>query len=416
MEVITQQSNCDIFGHDRYECALQLLNSKSIKKVNAQTYSVKSQNGIGVYVVTKQGDEFTCNCPDHMLHDVECKHILAVKELLKEQELKAIPKKTDRNWALYNLGQLNEGELVKIYLRQLVDTLEQPPAKKTGRPSLPINDLLFCSIMKVYGGKSSRRSYSNAREMAELNLVERVPCYNAINVCLSKPETTPILHHLVRMSALPLAEIESSFSIDSSGFRTSQFNEWCDNKHGKVFTAKNGDEKKARREHKWLKCHISCGNLTNVIADAVITDNCGEMSSDTEQFPTLLDNTTGYFDVEEICADKAYSTRKNYAKADELGVVPYLLFKKNTNPRSKGCGLWRQAFTEFMSHRDVYMEHYNKRNNVETTFGAIKQKMGEKLMSKTRTGQENELLCKIIAYNLTVLASAFFVHDIEVAF
>lgn len=49
------------------------------------------------------------------------------------------------------------------------------------------------------------------------------------------------------------------------------------------------------------------------------------------------------------------------------------------------------------------MEHYYKRSNVESTFGAIKQKFGENLKSKKPVSQKNELLCKILAYNITVL-------------
>lgn len=71
---------------------------------------------------------------------------------------------------------------------------------------------------------------------------------------------------------------------------------------------------------------------------------------------------------------------------------------------------------KFLDNPREYMEHYEQRNNVESTFGAIKAKMGEKLMAKTLVAQKNELLCKILAYNLTVLAESFFIDDIEVNF
>ena len=46
------------------------------------------------------------------------------------------------------------------------------------------------------------------------------------------------------------------------------------------------------------------------------------------------------------------------------------------------------------------MEHYHKRSNVESTNAAIKRKFGETLKSKNQIAQVNELLAKIIAYNL----------------
>ena len=57
----------------------------------------------------------------------------------------------------------------------------------------------------------------------------------------------------------------------------------------------------------------------------------------------------------------------------------------------------------FQLHKEEFLEHYHKRSNAESTFGAIKKKFGESVKSKNRTAQENELLCKVIAYNITVL-------------
>ncbi len=65
--------------------------------------------------------------------------------------------------------------------------------------------------------------------------------------------------------------------------------------------------------------------------------------------------------------------------------------------------MWRKTFHYFQLHKDEFLEHYHKRSNVESTFSAIKKKFGESVKSKNRIAQKNELLCKIIAYNITVL-------------
>ena len=44
-----------------------------------------------------------------------------------------------------------------------------------------------------------------------------------------------------------------------------------------------------------------------------------------------------------------------------------------------------------------FMDCYHKRSNVETTFHMIKTKFGDRLRSKTRTAQINEVLCKVLA-------------------
>ena len=416
----------NLAGANRMERAHEILKGKkAVKKVAKNTFAVKSQMGVSTYTVSRNGDAYTCNCPDCIVHGAgwECKHIMAVKEFLNESITTATPKKnTQRNWTGYTLGQVNEEELVKIFLRQLCDTVESPAreAGKAGRKAIPLSELVFCSVMKVYSKKSSRRAHTALRDASEQNLLEYAPNYNAVNKFMVREDVTPILHHLVRLSALPLAELETSFSIDSSGFATTQFGEWCDNKHGKAYVPKSKkgkqDEIKANRKHTFLKCHISAGNRTNVVADVVITEAEGEGTSDVNNFKNLLDGTNGYFNVLEVMADAAYGSRDNYAKADELGVTPYILFKKNMTSSAKGCGLWRQMYMKFLDNPREYMEHYEQRNNVESTFGAIKAKMGEKLMAKTLVAQKNELLCKILAYNLTVLAESFFIDDIEVNF
>lgn len=45
------------------------------------------------------------------------------------------------------------------------------------------------------------------------------------------------------------------------------------------------------------------------------------------------------------------------------------------------------------------MEFYHRRSNVEATFSMIKRKFGGRLRSKSRTGQVNEVLCKVLCHN-----------------
>ena len=59
------------------------------------------------------------------------------------------------------------------------------------------------------------------------------------------------------------------------------------------------------------------------------------------------------------------------------------------------------------------MEHYHKRSNIESTNAAIKRKFGETLKSKNHVAQVNELLAKIIAYNLTVVIHEMYENGIS---
>jgi transposase len=226
------------------------------------------------------------------------------------------------------------------------------------------------------------------KQAVEDNHISKNIHYNAISRTLLKKEITPLLYNLVRFSARPLASVETDFAIDSSGFRCSTFGEYSNFTHG---TAKT---------HNWLKVHICTGVKTNVVADVVITDEHG---ADSPQFKKLVQRTADNFQVKKVVADAAYSSSLNHEIVDRLGATAYIPFKKNATGESKDSKIWTHAFHYFQLRREEFLEHYHKRSNAETTFSAIKAKFGETIKSKNRTAQINEMLCKIIAYNITVV-------------
>lgn len=121
-----------------------------------------------------------------------------------------------------------------------------------------------------------------------------------------------------------------------------------------------------------------------------------------------------WLEMKEVSADKAYSSRDNLNVVGQIGGVAYIPFKSNAagNPRGKGR-LWRNMFYYFQMHQEDFMTHYHKRSNVETTNMAIKTKLGDCLKNKNFVSQTNELLCKLIAYNITVLIGAIYELKIE---
>ncbi len=54
-------------------------------------------------------------------------------------------------------------------------------------------------------------------------------------------------------------------------------------------------------------------------------------------------------------------------------------------------------------NKGEFMEHYHLRSNVESASRAIKNRMVEALKSRTKAAQANELLLKLICYNITIL-------------
>ncbi len=370
----------------------------AIKKINSGLYTVSSQTGIGTYRVEWNGKEWICNCPDHIKygHMRECKHVLALllyKDYHSMIEHIEQPEKVKRitysqRWADYNHAQSRELELFDQFLYQLTSTIENPEQKGRGRKRHKRSDLVFCSIMKVYSQLSSRRSQCLFHQALERQQIDKNIHYNALSRALLNPELTPILRGLLQASAEPLASVEIIFAVDSSGFRCSTFGSYCIEKH------------KTRRRQNWLKVHISNGVHTNIVADAVVTN---EYAGDSPQLVKLLRGTAKHFAISEVLADKAYSSRKNHEIIGQYGGTPYIMFKADAKGRKNGSVMWYRAYHYFKYHNEEFLEHYHKRSNVETTFHAIKRKFGESLKSKDPTAQINEMYCKLIAYNITVL-------------
>lgn len=56
-----------------------------------------------------------------------------------------------QDWPSYNLAQQHEKERFLVLLRDLCNTVPQPPQTR-GRPRLPLSDMVFAASYKVNGG------------------------------------------------------------------------------------------------------------------------------------------------------------------------------------------------------------------------------------------------------------------------
>lgn len=357
---------------------------------------VPSQSGKGdTYSVDYNGDKSSCSCPDHEVLQVKCKHIHAVEYNLRRS--KATPKTPPQrptygqNWSAYNAAQTHEKERVIELLKGLCDGISQPPQGR-GRPRLALSDVVFSAVMKTYSTMSGRRSASDIRQCAERGHLDTAPHYNSIFKYLENPALTPILKALIEESAAPLKAIESNFAVDSSGFGTSTFERWYDAKYGKM-----------RTDRYWIKAHLMIGVQTNVVTTVEVT---GPNANDYPFLPVLLKKTQERFQIMEVSADKGYMGLSNLTAIVESGATPYIPFKANT--RGKGSELWKKLWHFYEYNRQDFLASYHKRSNVETTFSMIKTKFGASVRSKTPNAQMNEVLCKVLCHNLSVLVHSIY--------
>jgi hypothetical protein len=161
----------------------------------------------------------------------------------------------------------------------------------------------------------------------------------------------------------------------------------------------------------WLKAHAMVGTSTGVITSIKVTASDG---ADCPQLPELVEATKQHFAMAEVSADKAYLSNENLTAIEATGAAPFIPFKLNS--QQDGSSAWRKMHAVFILQQDEFLAAYAKRNNVESTFSSVKRKFGGAVKSKTFTAQVNEILCKVLCYNLGCLALAMQQLGIEPSF
>jgi transposase len=400
---------------DQRDRAIQLAKTPDAVQVAGDRARVVSFSTPGkTYTVAQADGAWLCDCNFYLATGLSCGHIAAARWFMLQhpaQERADLTGATAQ--AHYDAAQTQEVALFDALLSDLCAGIEEPE-QRMGRPRLPLRDQVFVAVQKTYSGLSSRRARSLFVNAEDRGQVERAPSFIAPSRFLNREDATPILHDLITKSALPLAHLESHFAQDSTGFRTTSFNAYCQEKHG------------GKKHNVWLKAHALVGTKTHVVAEVKITDSTGEGTGDPTHFAPLIRSASeAGFRIMEVSADKAYSTKANLWAAKEIGATPLIPFKggkstpNGTSAMHNATGLpgsgalWRKAYHYFQANREEFDARYHKRSNVEAVFSAIKRKLGETLRSKNRVAQENELLCKVLAYNLTVLIHQSFENGID---
>ena len=309
------------------------------------------------------------------------------------------------SWQGYNDAQTSEKLLFLDILEDLCSEVQEVPQDGAGRPRSNRKEMAFCLVAKLYEGLSSRRVSSDLQIAMQRGHIAKVPHFNTILKYFNDPAIAPILTDLVRLSAMPLRDLEESFAVDASGLSSAFYSRWFDYRFGK-----EGNE---NRSHDWIKIHVICGVKTNIVTAINVTDG---HSADSPQFPDLVGKTAEHFNVREVSADKAYSGRENIEKVIEVGAVPYIPFKSNATGKLKGSFAWRKMFHYFQYRREDFMERYHKRSNVESTFSMLKRKFSSKLMLKNEVGQLNEALAMVLCHNICVLVKEIYANDIAAEF
>jgi transposase/predicted nucleic acid-binding Zn finger protein len=362
-----------------------------------KVWLVPSQNGKGKYTVCPDHDSPYCSCPDHAETNEPCKHIFAVRVTMQREQAKDgtvtetktvtfTEKKTYRQeWGIYNLAQAEEKRRFLALLYDLCRGLPNPPPQpKGGRTRTDMSDMVFMAVYKVYSMLSGRRFCTDVEEAFEKGYLTRKVNGMMVWAFMESPLLAPVLERLITVSSLPLRAVESVFAPDSTGFSTSRFIRWTDEKYG------------TRSGRDWVKAHCMAGTRTHVITAVEILDRD---AADSPQFKALVKKTAEHFTIKEVPADKAYLSRENLELVHNLGGTAYIPFKVNSVHGEPGT-VWEKMFHYYSMHREDFERHYHQRSNAESVFSMLKAKFRDHVRSKADVAMKNEVLCKVLAHNI----------------
>jgi hypothetical protein len=133
----------------------------------------------------------------------------------------------NQNRNTYKAAQMSEKALFLILLSRLCAGVT-PPLNTLGRPPVPLSDILFTMVFKVYTTKSCNWCIPDLETAKAQNLISKVPMPNTILKYFELKSTARYLRQLIIESSLPLCDVETVFAVDSTGFSTCRFARWVE--------------------------------------------------------------------------------------------------------------------------------------------------------------------------------------------
>ncbi len=376
-------------------------------------WQVPSQTSISTKYRVTLGESQSCSCEDFQLHRKPCKHIIAASLVCARDHdgkapeivVDAVPKRPTykQDWPKYDLAQMTEKRRFLALLFDLTRGIQDPPqpSSKPGRKPISMRDMVFACALKVFTTFSSRRFACDLADAHEKGYLSQL--MHSMRVCayLENPLLTPVLEGLIVRSSLPLKSVESTFAPDSTGFSTSRFVRWHDEKYGAMRSGKA-----------WVKTHAICGVKTNIVTSVEIG---GQYDNDCPMFQPLVEMTAKNFKVESVPADKAYLSHENLAQVDTLGGTAWVPFKSNSIQGEAGS-LWEKMYLFYNYRREEFLKKYHQRSNIESTFSMVKAKFRDHVRSKTDVAMKNEVLTKFLCHNIVVVHQSQIELGIEAEF
>ena len=121
--------------------------------------------------------------------------------------------------------------------------------------------------------------------------------------------------------------------------------------------------------------------------------------ADTVEFPRLVYAVQAR--ITEIYADAGYLSARNCFAAAMAGATPFIRPKRTNRRPVKVLNPFQKMLVSYLKNPETWLAKYHVRSRVESTFGAIKRRLGHGLAAATVAMLRIEATLKLLVWNLT---------------
>lgn len=321
---------------------------------------------------------------------------------------------TKRDWFEYNEAKTRRVQTFLSLLLLILDTVPLPSLYKgKGRKPIPTRDIVICLSLKIYYKTSFRDIIGELKQHKKELGLEKVPHFNTLRRYMVDPRITVILGILLVFIIQPIVALETVFASDATGYGTSRKSEYYTvvvNSHAKK-DAKNKKLLQKKKKKDFVKLHVTIGTFSQMIVCAVSTIG---KRNDSTQLDTMVKMVSSVFKIKEWLGDAGYLSRKACNLVTKQHGIPFFWPKSNSTAKSRGSYAWSDMITMFKNNLEFFKKHYHQRSKVESVFSSIKNYFGSTVFSRSIEGQLNELLFKVLAYDICRLGEVAFYMKIDI--
>jgi hypothetical protein len=125
--------------------------------------------------------------------------------------------------ALIRRANRTEKPEVERLLKLLCDTLPEREYAGVGAKPIPLKDIVYCLVYRVYALWATQRSASTFAELLKKGLISRVPKESCLHQFGNEEEVLSLINGLIGRMCAPLIFIDNVYSVDATHFIQEHF-------------------------------------------------------------------------------------------------------------------------------------------------------------------------------------------------